>query len=71
MQTIGYFTDKRNGEIILVLIRIGKRIDDCCNIIDVRKRKGGRMGYEISESDYLNQNPELIDKLKNGEVIYC
>ena len=71
MQTHGYFTDKRTNEKILVLIRIGKKIDKFNYVVNLKKRDSGKHGIKISESDYLNDNPELIDKLKAGEVIYC
>jgi len=72
MQTHGFIIDKRTEEELLVLIRIGKRIDKFNHVIDLKIRKGQNRGqYFSDESDYLNQNPELIDKLKRGEVIYC
>ena len=71
MQTIGHFIDKRTGEKILVLTRIGKRIDKFCHVVNLKLRKSGKDGIEIAESDYLNENPEVIDRLKNGENIYC
>jgi len=71
MQTYGFFIDKRTGKKILVLKRLGKRIDKFNHIIDLKIRKSGSDGINIFEADYLNQNPELIDKLKNGEVVYC
>ena len=71
MQTIGHFIVERFGEKILVLTRIGKRIDKFCHVVNLKLRKSGKDGNEIAESDYLNENPELIDRLKNGENIYC
>jgi len=71
MQTIGHFIDKRTGEKILVLVRIGKRIDKFCNVVNLKLRKSGKNGNEISESNYLNNNPDLIDALKEGKNIYC
>ncbi len=72
MQSHGFIIDKRTEEQILVLMRIGKRIDKFNHVIDLKIRKGQNRGqYFSDESDYLNQNPEMIDRLKSGEVIYC
>ena len=71
MQTVGHIVDNRTGEKILVLVRMGKKIDKFCNVINVKKRIGGTDGPLIAENDYLNHNVELIDKLKNNEVVYC
>lgn len=72
MQSHGFIIDERTGEQIRILIRIGKRIDKFSHVIDLKIRKAQNRGqYFKDESDYLNQNPELIDKLKKGEVIYC
>ena len=71
MQTIGHIIDNRTGEKILVLVRIGKRIDKFCHVINIKKRNGGTDGNLIAENDYLNNDTSLIDKLKNNEVVYC
>ncbi len=71
MQTIGYVIDNRTGEKIPVLVRIGKRLDKFCHIISIKKRNGGADGKLIAENDYLNSDIDLINKLKNDEVVYC
>ena len=71
MQSHGFIRDNRTGEDIRVLVRIGKRIDKFNHVIDLKIRKSQNRGqFFVDESEHLNQNPELIDKLKNGEVIY-
>ena len=71
MQTHGYFIDKRTGEKILVLVRLGRRIAKFNHVVNLKLRKSGKEGYEITESDYLNNNPSEIDRLKKGINIYC
>ena len=72
MQSHGFIRDNRTGEDIRVLMRIGKRIDKFNHVIDLKIRKGQNRGqFFEDESNHLNQNPELIDRLKKGEVIYC
>jgi hypothetical protein len=71
MQTIGHIIDERTNEKILVLVRIGKKIDKFCFVVDIKIRNLGKEGQIISENDYFNANPELIDALKAGKVIYC
>lgn len=36
MQTIGHIIDNRTGEKILVLVRIGKRIDKFCHVVNIK-----------------------------------
>lgn len=71
MQTIGHIIDHRTGEKILVLVRVGRRMDKHCHVINIKKRNGGSDGRLIAENDYLNSDISLIDKLKNNEVVYC
>lgn len=71
MQTIGHIIDNRTGEKILVLVRIGKRIDKFCHVVNIKKRNSGSDGILIAENDYFNNDTSLIDKLKNNEVVYC
>ena len=67
MQTTGYI--KINQEKILVLIRAGKSY----NLSRYLKlRKTGKDGvFMVDESNYLNDNPEIVKRLKAGEIIEC
>ena len=68
MQTIGYIIDKRTDEKIKLLIRIRKRIDKYCHVVKLKMRKSGSDGsHFIAEEIYLNDNYELMNKLKSGE----
>lgn len=72
MQTIGYINDRRTGEKIKLLVRKGKMIDKYCYIIKLKMREsGGYASHFIDEENYLNDNYELIEKLKNGENVNC
>ena len=72
MQTIGYIIDKRTDEKIKLLIRKGKRIDRTCYKIKLKMRKSGSDGSHFTdEENYLNNDYELMDKLKSGESVDC
>ena len=67
MQTIGFV--KIDQEKILVLIRDGKSYNLSRHL---KLRKTGKDGvFMVDESNYLNDNPEIVKRLKAGEVIEC
>lgn len=70
MQTTGYIII--DNKKILVLIRDGKKLDKFCRIKLIKLRKSGEDGYFMTdESDFLNESPDLIKRLKGGDVIEC
>lgn len=72
MQTIGFIIDRRTDEKIKLLIRKGKMIDATCYVIKIKMRKTGSDGsHFIDEENYLNNDYELMDKLKSGESVDC
>jgi len=72
METCGYIVDKRTNEIIKILVRQGKKIDKFCYVINLKLRKTGISGLHLTdEEEYLNNNIELLNDLKNGENVYC
>ena len=72
MQTIGYIINKKTNEKIKLLVRTGKRIDKHCFVVNIKMRTSGSDGNHLEDEEhYLNENYNLIEKLKNGEIINC
>ena len=71
MQTTGYLLV--DGEKIKVLMRT-KKIpgEKFCYYVSFKLRKTGKDGFFFSgESDYLANEPDMVNMLKNGETITC
>ncbi len=59
-----------DGNIMLVLLRVGRPHDKYCHTVFIKLRKSGQPGhYFCDESDYLNNMPDLVRELKAGNVI--
>lgn len=71
MQTTGYLLI--NGEKFKVLMRTKKVLGDkFCHYSLFKLRTSGKDGnFFTDESIHLADNPELVERLKNGEVITC
>ena len=65
MQVHGYILDE-NKEKVKILVRSGKYGKY------LKLRKTGKDGsHFIDEEFYLNEFTDTLQKLKNGEVVYC
>jgi len=59
-----------NGQKILVLRRLVQRRE--FHGVALKLRKSGKDGNECTdESLYLAEDPDLLQKLLNDEVVYC
>lgn len=66
MQMMFHIYDLRTGEKILCMKRQSKYRTT------IKYRKSGKdFDHLKAEEEYLNENPDLLDQLKLGEVIYC
>ena len=72
MQTIGFIIDRRTNEKIKLLVRKGRMLDTTYHIIKLKMRKSGRDGSHFTdEENHLNDDYELMDKLKIRESVDC
>jgi len=68
MQTHGHV--KVDGQKILVLVRKGRKIDKFCYAVRLKRRTSGKDGAILTgESEYLNDNPDSLEALKNNETV--
>lgn len=68
MQSFGHVIV--GNEKILVLIRKGKKIDKFCYAVRLKRRISGSDGTFLSdESEYLSDNPDSLDALRNDKTV--
>ena len=66
MQGLGFLNDKDTGEKILCLVRQGTYGRY------LKRRKSGKDGFHLTDEEiFLNEEKEIMKRLKNFERVFC